>query len=347
MVRTWLVTAAAVFLSALPTLSQQQYVTIAYESFDYPAGPMGDMNGGIGWMSSWWCGPQKDDGEVLVPGFDPVGGKARTAKEHQGSWRLLETAGMEPILDNGLFGKDDTTIWVSFQCQRTTGGDDEYGGLILNWQWNGEQCFFGSPFSFFEWGFEQPWISPPQFIQGTSSDFKAHLVARIDFLPGDEYVQMWVDPGTLYPTSPPDLFAFMSDFRFNEIALKSGHGLTTGYEFDDVLISTPTFRPVYSITNLVAGQTATADVTNCDPGNTVILAYSLAGPGPTNTPLGAVDMSPPIIQYPPQIADPSGNVSVNVPVPGFAAGMMVYSQAAELFAGGGGELSNSLALQVQ
>jgi hypothetical protein len=99
-------------------------------------------------------------------------------------------------------------------------------------------------------------------------------------------------------------------------------------------------NPVYAITGLAGGGTATFTITNATAGAGVLIGYSLAGPGPTNTPFGPVDMSPPISQLPTLTADPSGVASLSSGIPGRASGFTLYTQAVDLTAG---VLSNSLA----
>ena len=106
--------------------------------------------------------------------------------------------------------------------------------------------------------------------------------------------------------------------------------------------------PAYTITNLVAGQTCDLEVTGCDPSSSVIFAYSVAGPGPSTTILGDVDMSAPIKRIGSAVAcDSSGTASVSRNIPAGAAGIMIYSQCAELLAAGGGNLTNSHAVAIQ
>jgi hypothetical protein len=319
-----------------------QYTVIAKESFDYAAGPLGDMSGGSGWASPWWSGASLDNAFVDFPGMDPVGNMATTQWEHGGSYRLINMAGLDPILDNGVLGKDNTTIWFHFTTRRTPGGDEFYGGLSMNWQWVGEQLRMGSPWGSDEWGVEIPFLTAPYFIPGTQCDTQARLVTRVDFLPGDERVQMWMDPATDYPATAPGLDVMMPDMRFNEIYIQSGSGVITGFDFDDILISTPVFGPYYTLSDLVAGLSVDISIENVGPGNTVIAAYSLTGPGPTNSSFGPVDMSQPIVQLPAMVADAAGNAILTANVPPGTSGVSVWTQAVELHPGGGGTLTNSL-----
>jgi hypothetical protein len=102
--------------------------------------------------------------------------------------------------------------------------------------------------------------------------------------------------------------------------------------------------PTYSVTNLIAGQVATLEVTNLVFGDSVIMAYSLTGAGPTNTPFGAVDMSMPINQLPAIYADAAGLATLNQQIPLNAAGRTIYTQAV---VSNTGVLTNSLAPTVQ
>lgn len=85
--------------------------------------------------------------------------------------------------------------------------------------------------------------------------------------------------------------------------------------------------PVYSITNLTAGQLATFSVSNLTLGDAVTFAYSLAGAGPTTTPFGVADMSAPINVLASASADVTGVASVGLTVPSGAAGVTLYTQA--------------------
>ena len=102
--------------------------------------------------------------------------------------------------------------------------------------------------------------------------------------------------------------------------------------------------PTLSATNLVAGSTATLSLANANAGAVCIIAYSVYGGGPTSTPVGSVDLSPPIRQLPAVQADSAGAASLSASVPPNVGGMDVWIQAVDL---SGPTLSNSLALTVQ
>ncbi len=328
-------------------LSAQNMQVFTSETFDYPAGNLGFQVGGSGWENDWWSGNNGDDGLVTAPGFDLVGNKMTVNYDHAGSYRLIDRSSLGPILDNSNLGADNTTIWISFQMQKDAGCDHLYGGLSLNWQWVGEQMFLGSPWSTGELGMARTGAPTHAVVAGSDVNLLNTLVYRIDFLPGDERVQFWVNPGVAYPNTPADLDEMVADFRFNEVRLQSGDGTVAGFSFDAIEFATESFAPIFTVTNAVAGGTANFDVTNCGPGNGVIIGYSLVGPGPTSTAFGDVDMTPPIGQLPMQVADALGEVHLPLGVPPTLAGATVWTQCVELTGGGGGTLGNSVVVNIQ
>lgn len=333
------------FLSAGALLGSAaaQNTDFIQDTFEYTVGPIGGQGGGQGWAGTWWSGQTQDGGVVEQPGLDGIGGMLTTAIEHEGSYRFIDMAPLGPLTENSLLGKDGTTVWVRFTFRRVTGGDDFYGGIVLNQQFVGEQLFIGSPWGGTELGIERPFVTAPTFIAGTDCDLENTLVTRIDFLPGDDRVQVWANPGVPFPTTTADIDQLMPDMKFNEIKFSSGSGSITGFHFDDFVMSAPEFGPKYSILNLTAGQQATLQVSGATPNASVVLAYSLAGAGPTPTPYGPVAMSMPIKQLPPIQANANGIATAQVFVPVSAQGVTIYTQGVELIGGGGGYLTNALA----
>ncbi len=355
--------AAAVFAGCLSAgLPAQTFETLASESFEYaPGTPIHDAAGGTGFVAPWWSYDAVNSGSIVTtPGFDAVGEKATTVLDSAGAWRTLDVGPHLALTDDQwpgftgrpLYGADNTVLWVSFTAQRVPGGDDEWGGLSLYIFFGGEFMFLGSPFGTYEWGFGVPGLTSGT-VPGSSVDVATRLVYRFEFLPGDERMQLWLDPPVDHPdpgVTPPDLEFFIPDFRFDEIRIDSGAdglGLAVGYDFDDIRIESEISGPEYTITNLIAGQIATFTVTNATPGNFVVIGYSTAGPGPTSTQFGDVMMSMPISTFPALPADATGTVTLTQFVPANLAGVQVWSQALELFAGGGGILSNPLAEVIQ
>jgi len=97
--------------------------------------------------------------------------------------------------------------------------------------------------------------------------------------------------------------------------------------------------PIYTITNLVAGSVANLRLENATPSGDVLIGVSLAGPGPTQTIYGQVEMSLPITQLPVVQADAAGVAQLDVRIKPFMQGRTIYTQAIDLSAG---QLSNAL-----
>jgi len=94
-----------------------------------------------------------------------------------------------------------------------------------------------------------------------------------------------------------------------------------------------------SADQFVGGQVTTLSVTGAGANDSVRIAFSLAGGGPTPTPYGVVLLTPPITILPTLTADPSGNASFSRQLPS-APGRNVWIQAYDVQAG---VLSNGLA----
>ena len=99
----------------------------------------------------------------------------------------------------------------------------------------------------------------------------------------------------------------------------------------------------YAVTPLVSGTMATLSVVSATPGGDVMGGYSLTGAGPTTTPLGLVNMSPPISTLPMLTANSGGLATFSAMIPPRLSGLTVYTQAADLATS---TLTNSLTLPV-
>lgn len=229
-------------------------VQLCEDSFDYPAGSsMHAQAGGTGWVEPWWSSPTGVSGmDVFAPGMDGVGNKVQVVFEGEGAYRKPDTALAPDLEENGLLGKDGGVLWVSFQCVRPAGCLEQFGGISLYEQFVGEKLFIGSPWATGQWGLGVPGVGDFPIV-GTSCDVQANLVVRIDFLPGDERVRLYVDPAGPYPQTGEVLDITVPDFRMNEIGLRSG-GTTFaggtfngGFEFDALTLSSGGPSPVVGV----------------------------------------------------------------------------------------------------
>jgi len=201
-------------------------------------------------------------------------------------------------------------------------------------------------------------LSPPINLSGlTRATFTCEQFQQYPLSINYNAIEVTTDGGQNFTvihqvTAPPagfsviqvDMDAF-AGLPSVQIGLHYRGTIANDWSIDNVRILTT--NPLLAIQNLVAGSTATFDVRGAGPGNTVHFGVSLAGAGPTTTPFGIVNMSPPITRLPVQIANANGSASVDARVPPGLLGRTIWSQAIERFAGGGGEPSNSLVLTVQ
>jgi len=223
-----------------------QFTPIAIETFEYNLGDgLGLIpGGGAGWLNDWWAGQAGTDLVVTTPGLDPVGEKATVTVNDGKSYRRLTDIGNESIIlpaphdpNDFVFGADDTSMYIRFRMQRL--GDDQWGGFGLLTQFVGESLFIGSPWQTNEIGIQDYSTAgnPVTTIPGSSPDTVQQLVARIDFMAGNDHLRVWIDPASQFPTTNPDLDHPLGDLTFNEVFFGSGGGsVLLGYDFDDLQI---------------------------------------------------------------------------------------------------------------
>jgi hypothetical protein len=122
------------------------------------------------------------------------------------------------------------------------------------------------------------------------------------------------------------------------------YGYLDGLGVDDISLAVPPPPgPALDVTGLVAGGTATVSVTNCTPGGLVRTGFSLAGGGPTTTPIGDLMLTPPYMELPRMTCDAAGAASQSASVPAGTTGLSVWLHAADL---GSLSFTNALALVI-
>ena len=203
------------------TANAQTYQTVAYESFDYPAGTLlGGQAGGTGWFNSWWSGAGEDGSVINAPGIDAVGNKCTTNIENEGSFRVPESGPHPDLAPDFRFGTGDGVMWISFSAQKV--GDDDYAGVSLNEQFVGEKLFIGSPFQTGEWGVADPVGGGSFTVPGSDVTLLTDVVVRVTFGPAGDTVDMWLTPATDHPATVPDGTLMVADFQWNEVRIQSG-----------------------------------------------------------------------------------------------------------------------------
>jgi Tol biopolymer transport system component len=87
--------------------------------------------------------------------------------------------------------------------------------------------------------------------------------------------------------------------------------------------------PELTLSDLVAGQSATLEIAKTTPGGVLFVGYSLAGQGPFPSYWGLVDLAPPIATFT-VVADADGQVSVPLDVPPAFAGTRVWMKGLDI-----------------
>lgn len=241
---------------------------ISSESFQYTAGKITSLNGGTGWSGAWFNSPlnstdNKIDtvGLFLSPQITGAGNKNYQIGSDVRNFRYLDTtsAWLAPYLVNGTygktFGKESTTIWISFLISCSSYPTVAYGGLHLM---DGVGDVTQDPFGFkqlhqrFQFGRDN---THSNYIMARVTNglpggatWQGHvqantqvrlLVHRIDFHTGPEEAWMWVDPPAYVDpdTSTADLHVQnITDFKFNAVNIGSGSGAK--FYFDELRIGT-------------------------------------------------------------------------------------------------------------
>ena len=181
-------------------------------------------------------------------------------------------------------------------------------------------------------------LSPPLDLSGLSEVkfvcgqhqlfplFREYNAVEVTTNGGQTFTPIYVENGTQTGVSRirADLSPFAGQTNV-QVGFHYKGTIANEWSIDNVRVRAK--RPQNSIANLVASSTATSSVKGCGVGNRVYLAYSLSGSGPTATPVGNVQLSPPIRLLAIQAADENGEVDVDMALPLGSAGVTVYTQA--------------------
>ncbi len=103
-------------------------------------------------------------------------------------------------------------------------------------------------------------------------------------------------------------------------------------DHEGVLVTT-TAGAVMTHRNMVAEKTGFLTVVGMDPGDIAVMLMSFTGSGPTDTPYGSMDLSPPIYFLGFPVADDAGTAEVRLEIPAGASGLTLWLQSLDLGAG--------------
>ncbi|HEX5471826.1 MAG TPA: FecR domain-containing protein, partial [Lacipirellulaceae bacterium] len=240
---------------------------LAYDGFNYPAGPLDEQNGGFGWAGPWFSVEADskatsssngvNSGNLNFEGLAPVGNHAiQTAQQNRIRRSLgtslggvFDAAGLVENQDGvRLIGRDGATIYLSF-LQRASKLNDVFYGFELNrGDGNGNRVLcigngaegtgYGVTSNFNVYGQRN---FPSLGTENTDVNF---FVIKIVFGAGNrDRVEVFRNPASLTDETAckPDA-ELVGNFAFDRISLGNFNG-TKIHEVDEIRIGT-TFRAV-------------------------------------------------------------------------------------------------------
>lgn len=233
---------------------------IAYEGFAYkPSQSLLGRDGGVGWKGAWF-GPPTATGVTIGepslthPKLAIGGGKCLQDGKDTRLFRFLDTTRDEVALlvdqtaVGKTFGKNGTTIWITFLICCTSYPKLAHGGMHLmdgvelgaNYK-RTQRIQLGRQNQGTHWLLvrtDQGGPAAGRWDGTVTSDQTTRLLAyRFDFKEGPEEGWMWVDPvpGKDPSVDNADLHApKIADFRFNAVNIGSGGGVN--FHFDELRI---------------------------------------------------------------------------------------------------------------
>jgi ferric-dicitrate binding protein FerR (iron transport regulator) len=240
---------------------------LAYDGFNYPAGPLDEQNGGFGWAGPWFtvesdakANPDSNGvrpGNLEVEGLVPQGNHAMQTSQQNRIRRSLGTSiggvfDAAALVENQdgvrLIGQDGATVYLSF-IQRVDKLDDVFYGFELHrGDGNGNRVLcIGNGVDGTGYGVTSnvnvygPRNFPALGEENTEPNF---FVVRIAYGAGNrDQVAVFRNPKSLNDETECKVDAeLVGNFAFDRISLGNFHG-TKIHEVDEVRVGT-TFRAV-------------------------------------------------------------------------------------------------------
>ena len=194
---------------------------LVYEPFDYLPGPLNGGASGIGFSTAWSASNQFliQSGSLDFPGFAASGNKAQ--------YNIGPSSAFANRMLSMTFGADGTDLWESFRIQVTSTpffasletGHFSSNGLHIGQLGGGGPGGSTPPLS--NWGMDTSGgsgqvLSQIPVVLGQT----ALLVAHLQFLPGPDHIDLYVNPTTnLAPVAPDATKTDLDLGTFNEIDL--------------------------------------------------------------------------------------------------------------------------------
>jgi hypothetical protein len=239
---------------------------IAVESFAYLPRSLGGL-GSItdGWKGAWSGGqsvvsPGQQHGALVAEGNSSQTGTGSPAFRDL-NLDVVSRQELEPWVEGGKLGRDFASIWISVLCDGENAAISSAWSGVSLFDNSQERLFIGKPWQQGEWGIDV--TGEGIYVSGYPVHNKVFIVLHIDFLPGREWVRMWINPD-LHVTPKPweaDIWAGMRDLNFNRIRVAGN----TAVLYDELRIGT-TFGAVVPL-NSVPWVDFPVDNGNTDPDN--------------------------------------------------------------------------------
>jgi hypothetical protein len=256
-----------VFVRTLSAAAGPHDGLLAYDGFNYPAGPLDEQNGGFGWAGPWF-GVEADSnlnsssngvtpGNLEYEGLVPLGHHAvQTAQQNRVRRSLgasvggvFDVAGLVENQDGvRLIGRDGAVVYLSF-LQRVSKIDDVFYGFELHrGDGNGNRVLcigngvdgtgYGATSNANVYG---PRNFPALGKENTETNF---FVVRVIYGPGNrDRVDVFRNPKSLVDENACEVnAALVGNFAFDRISFGNFHG-TKIHEIDEIRVGT-TFRAV-------------------------------------------------------------------------------------------------------
>jgi hypothetical protein len=151
---------------------------------------------------------------------------------------------------------------------------------------------------------------------------------------GDHFSMALKSDGTLVSWGLDEYNIISDTPAGNDIIAIGAYGIRA------LAVATRIGHPILRVEQLMEGETASLEVSSCEPGNMVLLAASLNGGGPISTAYGPVFLTRPLRLFSPMFTDSSGTANVDFPLPQRSDGIKIWFHGADVTRG---FLTNSFA----
>jgi hypothetical protein len=265
-------------LAALPEaqlLAQQPPMLIAYDGADYEAAnSITRFDGGTGWGAAWSGGNNVVAGGLAFPNLLTSGNRFTTDGNNVHSFRNFDLSAFPQYLQGGKFGKDGTTLWLSFLTRLDALAASAYAGVSL-FDSATEEVFIGMPINQASWGMHVWDFGNPGGITLTTTNVVAgqtvFMVVRLRFGTAGVFdtVDLFLNPTPGVEPTTPAATRSGSNLSFTQIRFGSGNAATRmsadefrlGTTFNDVAPAAVPSLPMLAIAGTTVVEPAAGSAT--------------------------------------------------------------------------------------